>query len=99
MLQIRKSFILFLVRYIEQSFIHLYRCKSGIDGVVYLDDGLQIRFSELNANCNLENYLGICSAINLSVSDSKTMRAVQVIVFLGLLLDSVRKGEQYQKLT
>lgn len=81
----------FLYDKLSKALRHLYRWKSGEDGVVYLDDRLQIGFSESNTNDNLDIYLEICRQINLPISSEKTVRASQIIVFLGLLLDEVNK--------
>lgn len=81
----------FLYRKISSCLRHLYRWKSGIDGVVYLDDGLQIGLGQLNCNNNLQIYLDICRQINLPTSKEKTEQATQVIKFLGLLLNAIRQ--------
>lgn len=81
----------FLYDKLSRCLRHLYRYKSGIDGVVYLDDGLQIGFNETNANGNLAIYLDLCRQINLPISEDKTVWATQVIVFLGLLINAAKK--------
>lgn len=70
---------------------HIYRWKSGIDGVVYLDDGLQIGHSEDETNDLLSIFLGICSEINLPIAEEKTERARCLIKFLGLLIDAIKR--------
>lgn len=58
---------------------------------MYLDDGLQMGLSETQCNNNLDSYLQICRDIRLPTSEEKTVRATRIIIFLGLLLDGLRR--------
>lgn len=81
----------FLYDKVSRLLRHLYKWKTGMEAVVYLDDGLQMGLSETLCNRNLDTYLNICREINLPTSDEKTVRATRVINFLGLLIDAIRK--------
>lgn len=81
----------FLYDKISRALRHIYRWKSGMDGIVFLDDALQIGLNEKNCNDNLDIYLGICAYINLPIAEEKTVRATRVIIFLGMILDGIRR--------
>lgn len=81
----------FLYDKISRVLRHLYRWKTGLEAVVYLDDGLQMGISEAHCNDNLKVYLAICREINLPTSEEKTVYATRLIIFLGLMLDAVRQ--------
>lgn len=81
----------FLYSKVSSCIRHIYRWKSGIDTIVYLDDGLQIGRSEDEMNDKLNIYLGICSEINLPISEEKTEHARRLIKFLGLLINAIKQ--------
>lgn len=81
----------FLYDKISRVLRHLYHWRTGEEAVVYLDDGLQIGLSEQLCNANLDAYLLICQEISLPTSEEKTVRATRIIVFLGLLIDGLRR--------
>lgn len=80
----------FLYDKLSRALRHLYKFRTGVEGVVYLDDALQIGISRNNCDYLLMQYLSICAEINLPMSHEKTMHAASVIVFLGTLLDGDR---------
>lgn len=80
----------FLYSKVSSALRHIYRFKSGIDAVVYLDDGLQIGRNCDETNKNLDIYLGICTQINLPIAKEKTERATKIITFLGLLINAIK---------
>lgn len=55
----------------------------------YIDDFLNTKNEEEFCNYCLDKFLEICEEINFPVAEEKTQRAVQVIVFLGILLNSI----------
>lgn len=55
----------------------------------YLDDVLTGGTSEINCNTSLSNYLHVCNLVNFPISEEKTVLAVRVILFLGLLLNTI----------
>lgn len=81
----------FLYSKVSSCIRHIYRWRAGIDGVVYLDDGLQIGRNEKETNYLLSIYLGICSEINLPVAEEKTETACRLIKFLGLLINALKQ--------
>lgn len=57
----------------------------------YLDDFLFCNSSVQSCNSNLQGFLQVCSMISFPVSSDKTVYATQLIEFLGMLLDAVRR--------
>lgn len=66
------------------------RCTQG-QPIYYLDDVICIDGSELGANHQLITYMQVCEEINYPLSEEKTIWATQIIVFLGMLIDAVRR--------
>lgn len=54
----------------------------------YIDDFLNTKLDKNQCNYSLQVFIDICQYINFPVSDEKTIYATQIIVFLGLLLNS-----------
>lgn len=78
----------FLYEKLSKALAHIYYVKTGVPGVSYLDDALQIGISEEQADVLLQAYLNICSQINMPMADDKTVYATQIIIFLGMLLNA-----------
>lgn len=55
----------------------------------YLDDVLNAGHDVDSCNSSLSNYLRICEEINFPISEEKTEWATRVIVFLGLLINTI----------
>lgn len=81
----------FLFEAFSKAIAHIYRFKTGIQGVWYLDDGLQIGLGQDHTNLLLRKCLEIYSQIGMPVSPEKTVMATPVIKFLGLLIDAIRQ--------
>lgn len=75
-----------------QSLIHVTgtRCDQG-EPIFYLDDVICIDGSQVGSNHQLTTYMGVCAEVNYPLSPEKTIWATQVIVFLGMLLDAIRR--------
>lgn len=81
----------FLYSKISSCIRHLYKWRSGQDAVVYLDDGLQAGINREVTNQNLQIYLDICTEIGLPISEDKTESARQIITFLGLIINALKR--------
>lgn len=81
----------FLYSKVSACLRHLFKWKSGLDCVVYLDDGLQIGRNSSQAESNLEIYLGLCNYINLPIADDKTEWPTRIIIFLGLIINAIKR--------
>lgn len=55
----------------------------------YLDDVLNGGHDERSCNDSLRSYLELCEWVNFPISDEKTEWATQIIVFLGLILNTI----------
>lgn len=55
----------------------------------YLDDVLTGGHSKTSCNNSLTNYMEVCQKVNFPISEEKTVWATQIIVFLGLLLNTI----------
>ena len=70
----------------------LNRCKTGSKAVTnYLDDFLFIACLKATCNEMVTCFMTLCSEINMPLSEEKTEWADTFIVFLGILLDGIRK--------
>ena len=68
---------------------HITKCKSnGHDNVNYLDDFFFVALVKQICNQDIDTFIKICQYIKFPVSMEKTFWATQIIVFLGLLLDT-----------
>ena len=67
---------------------HIFCVKNNPESNNYLDDFLLIALLELWCNDLLVHFLELCEEINFPVSMDKTEFATQIIVFLGMLLNT-----------
>lgn len=79
----------FLYMKLSNALAHIFRVKSGGDINNFLDDFLTCKIDEEGCNGYLQLFINICQDINLPLSIEKTCFATQIIVFLGLLINSV----------
>ena len=71
---------------IEAIFRHKAKAKANN----YLDDFLLVALLKWLCNYHLDIFLDICTKINFPVAPEKTECSTQIIVFLGMLLDTIR---------
>ena len=67
------------------------RVKTGKDNINYLDNFFFVALLQAICNGQISTFMDICAAINFPVSLDKTFWGTTHIVFLGLLLDTVRQ--------
>ena len=67
----------------------IFRSKTGSEANNYLDDFLFITLLRLICNNYLEIFKQICEQIKFPLSLDKTETATQIIIFLGMLLNTV----------
>ena len=70
---------------------HIIRSKTEHDNVNYLDDFLFAALLKLICDNQIKEFLRLCRRINFPVSLDKTFWGCTRIVFLGLLIDTVRQ--------
>lgn len=83
----------YLYMKLSNALAHIFRDKSnGGDISNLLDDFLTCKKDENGCNDYLRIFIGICENLNLPLSDEKTCWATQLIIFLGLLIDTVSQS-------
>ena len=76
---------------VSDALAHLVKFHSeGKENINYLDDFLFIDWLKKFCNQQLRTFMGICDWINLPVATEKTEWAMEIIEFLGLLIDGRR---------
>lgn len=81
----------FLYENFSKAIAHIYTARTGVKGVSYLDDALQVGVGRDQTNRYLAVFLDICSQINMPISEEKTVFATQIIIFLGMIINAVTK--------
>ena len=75
----------------SNAIAHILRVKSGKGNVNYLDDFLFVALLKAMCDAQIDLFLSICEQINFPVSLEKTVFSTMQIVFLGMLIDTVRQ--------
>ena len=75
----------------SDSISHIMFVKTGFLNLNYLDDFFFVTTFEVWCNNQIQAFLSVCEAISFPVSQQKTVWACQLLIFLGLLLDSKNK--------
>ena len=68
---------------------HIVKTKTGKDLVNYLDDYLFVVLCKLICDVQICTFLEVCEMIRFPASPEKTFWGTTVLIFLGLLLDTV----------
>ena len=76
---------------VSDAIKHIYYRKSGYHANNYLDDFLLTALIKAMCDGNIQLFLDICKQINFPVSIEKMFLGEQIIVFLGMLLDTVKQ--------
>ena len=80
-----------LYQRVSDCVAHLVRFKTGKPLVNYLDDYLFAALLAAVCNNQIQTFLDICATIRLPVALEKTFWASQLLVFLGLLINTVEQ--------
>ena len=70
---------------------HIVKYKTGKNLINYLDDYLFAALIKLLCNNQIEEFMRICSYIGFPVNIDKTFWGSTMMVFLGLLIDTVKQ--------
>lgn len=81
----------FLYMKLSNALAHIFRHKTGGEISNLLDDFLTCKQDAAGCNRFLLTFIDICRQINLPLAEEKTCFACQLIVFLGLLIDTVNQ--------
>ena len=74
----------------SQAISHLVTYHTGKKNVAYLDDFLFTALLKAICDGQIHVFMDICNQINLPVNIDKTFWGTTTLVFLGLLIDTVR---------
>ena len=75
----------------SNSLAHIQRVKSGKVPINYLDDYYFVAWLRSLCDQQIQTFLDICHQISVPISLEKTVWSTTSIVFLGLLIDSVKR--------
>ena len=75
----------------SDSISHLVRWGSGRKNINYLDDFFFVALVKALCDSQVNDFLTLCKEINFPVSMDKTFWGSQLIVFLGLLIDTINQ--------
>ena len=75
----------------SNAIAHIITFQTGKDLVNYLDDFLFLALLRVMCDRQIQKFLDVCKDINFPVSMEKMLWSEMIIVFLGLLIDAVRK--------
>ena len=75
----------------SNAIAYIIKMKSKKENVNYLDDFLFVAMWKVFCNQQVELFVETCNSINFPVSKEKTTRASSIIIFLGLLIDTMRQ--------
>ena len=70
---------------------HIFKFRTGKRAINYLDDFFFAALMKLMCNGQIKSFLAICQEINFPVALDKTYWASTQIVFLGILIDTLRQ--------
>ena len=76
---------------VSVSVAWLVHSRTGEPSANYLDDYFFAAFKKLLCDNQVEEFLQLCSIINFPVSLEKTVWGTTLLVFLGLLIDTVNQ--------
>ena len=76
---------------ISDSIAHLVKCRTRKPLVNYLDDYFFSAIRKVVCDTQVRKFLAICEKINFPVSLEKTFWSTTLLVFLGLLIDTVNQ--------
>ena len=76
---------------VSDAIAHLVEHRTGSRPVNYLDDYFFAKLLKLLCDNQVRSFLQICAEINFPVSMEKTQWGTHVIVFLGLLIDTINQ--------
>ena len=76
---------------ISDAIAHIVRYKTGKENLNYLDDYFFIHLIKALCNGQVETFLWVCNEIKFPVLLEKTVWDTTVLIFLGLLIDTVEQ--------
>ena len=75
----------------SNALAHIVKTKTGKDLLNYLDDYFFAALIKLSCNAQVRTFIEICDEIRFPVSLEKTFWATTELVFLGLLINTIKQ--------
>ena len=75
----------------SNAIAHIVKFLTNMNNLNYLDDFFFVALMKLLCNNQIKTFLEVCSKINFPVSMEKTFWGTNIIVFLGLMIDTARQ--------
>ena len=77
---------------VSNCIAHIVRWRNnGMSNINYLDDYFFVALLKSVCDWQIRNFLQVCEEINFPVSLDKTFWGTHILVFLGLLIDTIRQ--------
>ena len=76
---------------ISNAIAHIIKYKTGKKNLNYLDDYFFVHLLKALCDSQVEQFLWVCNEINFPVSLEKTVWGTTILIFLGLLIDTVEQ--------
>lgn len=81
----------YLYMKLSNALAHIFRYRTGGDISNLLDDFMTCKSDKTGCNGYLRAFMNICALINLPLAEEKTCFACQEMVFLGLLINTIKQ--------
>ena len=78
-------------QWVSNAIAHIVKYRTSKNLVNYLDDYLFASFMKFWCNSQIREFLKVCAEIGFPVSMEKTFWGTTVLVFLGLLIDTMKQ--------
>ena len=76
---------------VSDAMAHVFRFKTGEDTINYLDDYFFADLLRALCDRQIDMFLKLCTSVGLPISLEKTFWSSTQLIFLGLLIDTVRE--------
>ena len=76
---------------VSDALEHLVRARAGKEGVNYLDDFLFLALLKWLCDQQTQTFINICNEVGIPINAEKTLWSSTFMVFLGLLIDTVKQ--------
>lgn len=73
----------------SDAIAHIFHVRTSSEPNNYLDDFLLINIIQHYCNQHVDEFMEICEVIGMPLSPEKTCWATQIIIFLGMLINTL----------
>lgn len=74
---------------VSDSIQHIFKFRSKSDANNYLDDFLFVALLKAICDGHIQTFIELCQEINFPIAMEKTEWGTQIIIFLGMLLNTI----------